>query len=110
MKKRERPVVGQELWLVDRWGGQAMACTVSSVGRKYFKVSGWCGTDRTRFFNETWNRDTGRACDLYESEQEYLEEREARDLRAFVSDRCTGYGLRGLTLDQLRRIKAIVEE
>jgi hypothetical protein len=82
---------------------------VSKVGRKYFEVEGFY---RTKFSIDELIEVSEYAPDwkVYLSKQELLDEQEfenlLRDIRLFFSN----YGKVNLTLDQLRKIKAIISE
>ena len=88
---------------------------VLSIGRKYFV----CGESiaskwkQTKYDLETWREVSDYAPDhcLYESLQERADEREKFGILDDLKATFGGWGRRGnLTLDQLRRIKAIIEE
>jgi len=116
--KRHKPIVGEVLYSLNV-GNSARRCeqalravTVSKVGRKYFYVDNgsWY---KEQFYIDTWEEKTEYAATvkLYETEREWLDEKEAREIctlinNSFVYSRPT----RDATLDQLRRIKNIIEE
>jgi len=87
---------------------------VSKVGRKYF----YAGTDtqRTDFHNQ-YHLDNGiencgeyssNYC-IYETRQEWEDEKEQRKLFDKMRGQFSGYGRPKLTLSQLRKIDEIVE-
>lgn len=127
MSARKPPVVGEKL-LLRRYGmkdpdGQMASATVSWIGRKWFKVKmdaveGF----EERFSIEDWEHDP--SCDLVgnyalsRSRDEFREELAAQDQerehRAFadaLSQRVGGFRqFEKLSLEQLKRIAAIVDE
>ena len=82
---------------------------VAKVGRKYFTVGeGW---KETKYRLSDWRQVTDYSPDscLYESEQEFEDEKECRVLAGAISE-AFKYGRRtqGLSLAALRKIHAIV--
>jgi transcriptional regulator with XRE-family HTH domain len=78
---------------------------VTKVGRKYFEVE----RERAQFDIQTWRQKTDgymESCFLYLSEQEREDEKEIGQLDCDLNR----FNWRKLTLDQLRRIKAITKE
>ena len=113
--KREKPVVGQTVYMREKGYNSKPGLKelgVVKVGRKYFYTGciiggGWCR-------EEAWHIDTWREktdctsrCTLYASVQEFDDVKEMRNMR-YDMER-TGV-FRVCTLDQLRRIKAIIDE
>ena len=114
MKNRKKPTVGQVLWVVERaWRGKTCGynCSVSKVGRKYFTVKSDPEhiSSGARFHNDTWNEDcnTNYPLTLYENEQEYSEKIEKDKLE---SEMRYFFTYNKISLDQLRRIKKIIDE
>lgn len=121
---KRKPVLGETLVRVTspRWNkgtSEILQVTVTHVGRKFFTVvpqkdeHAW---KESVHYLEGWGEKTGTnyASRLYGSEQEIRDEAEALAIRGDMQKAFGGYGIgslsRTLTLDQLRRIKAIVEE
>lgn len=108
-----KPVVGETLYLVwvgdRRYGRGNREVTVTKVGRKYFEVSGEC----CQFFISTWmeNYQYGSAdWKVWESKESYEEYRELETLNYTFKSFFDGWGKPKITLDQARRIKAILDE
>lgn len=84
---------------------------ISKVGRKYFEVGE--GHKPLKFHIEDSKQETGGYIadwELYFSEQEILDEEEFKKLSWEIKSKFDTYGKVQLTLDQLRRIKAIITE
>jgi len=105
---RQKPVVGQVVYQIPRRSAygikKLIPMVVTSVGRKYFC---WGSIDSQEYSSDTeyhiddWSERTRYTPDtyLYASVQEYEEVREA----------FRGYSTEGLSLEQLRAIKQIIE-
>ena len=80
MTTRQRPVVGQKLWVVRRGGGKY--CEVISVRRKYFDVqfSDSLHARPVTFHIDSWCEKTEYTPTyrIYENEQENLDELECK--------------------------------
>lgn len=113
-----KPKVGQEFFCITQRGRNDPpvegVATVTKVGRKFFtaNVKEGNGYDFAHQFTiddlrcvETW-----RAPELYESRQDWLDEKEANRLNAKVENFFRQLGRYRLTLDQARRINAIIDE
>jgi len=92
-----------------RWNKEISEFTVSKVGRKYFWLE---EMPRTKFEIENLSEVTEYAPDweLYFTKQEILDEQEFNDLVMNIRLKFDRSGRVDLTLDQLRRINAIIEE
>jgi len=119
---KRKPVVGETLYLLNigkaaRGREQKLVpVEVKKVGRKYFKC-GKDGEDGWRwdeYHLDTWEQKTEYFADscLYETEQEYLDEVEHGQLHRVIREKFNGSNLFGnnMTLSQLRRIAAIIDE
>lgn len=120
MKSRRRPVVGETLYSLNV--GNASRRTpqvltpveVVSVGRRYFSCSEPRYLDSehmwTVFRLDTWQQKTDYTPDeaLYESEQEYLDEKEGAEISKVVNDRFKMWNP-NLPIEALRQIKAILD-
>lgn len=86
---------------------------IMKIGRKYFEVSN-DSRYKSLKFNLEDNRQENRGYiadwDLYFSRQEILDEEEIEKLHWDIKTAFNGYGKSKFTLDQLRRINAIVDE
>lgn len=106
--------VGQELYCVRpslRRGHKEdiESYTVATVGRKYFTV----GESRSRFHLDTLKEDADHnyLAQLYRTEQEILDLRRREALSSELSCLFAGWRFyQNLSLDQMERIKAIVNE
>lgn len=106
--------VGQKVWLVEfnrragREPHEPLEATVKKVGRKYFELeNNWMG----RFHVSTLLHDGGGyspRARVYLNIQEYIDQKEASDLYSELRQHFTNYDSKKLTLDQLRKIKAII--
>ena len=114
--ERQPPQVGEKLYSLNV-GNAARGCekkltpvTVTKVGRKYFTCGeGW---GAVQYHLSDWRQKTeyGVTSRLYRDPQEWEDKRESEQLLREVRGRLDwGSSLR-LTLDQLRRIKSIIEE
>ena len=88
---------------------------VKKIGRKYFET--WNGeNDRytIKFRLDDFQQETGGYSadyEIYPSEQDIINEREKSSLESFFKHTVFGgFGSTNLTLDQLRRMKEIVDE
>jgi hypothetical protein len=89
-------------------GNQIFECEVEFIGNKYFYIKG-LSHNRHRFFIETLRRDpdhTGGSYLLYISKQEIIDEKEKNNL----ANKIKLITFLALSLDQLQRIKTIIEE
>jgi hypothetical protein len=111
-----RPVVGQVMYLVrgDAYRRDVeralVPVTVKGVGRKYFRVQdGW---RELEFQLDNWraHRGFGVSYRLYESEQEYHDEREHGRLCSEIREAFLFQRDKGHSLATLRAIKAILDE
>lgn len=116
---KPKPVVGQELFMLNignaaRNREQVLRhVKVVAVGRKYFAVQTsdkW--EHEYQFHVDTWAEKTNYSpcyC-LYETAQEWEDEKEANDLfSAIRKEHFERYGRGKLSLHQLRKIAEIVE-
>lgn len=108
-----KPVVGETLYLVwigdRRYKRDNKEVIVTKVGRKYFEVSG----EDCQFFIDTWMEkyQYGRAdWKIWETKQLYEEYEELAKLNYMFKSFFDGWGEPKITLDQARRIKAILDE
>ena len=110
-----RPEVGETLFSLNV-GNAARNCpqvltpvVVTKVGRKYFTVGeGW---QAKQYRLSDWGQQSEYIADsaLYESEQEWEDEKETRVLAGVVSEAFKhGRNTKGLPLAALRKIHAIV--
>lgn len=114
----KKVTVGQELWAVpagnNRIKEKYLRVTVAKVGRKYFEVSGLPPYRDTKFYVEDMREysDYSPNWYLHLSEQAILDEREIEETRIMLEKSFSWNACikNRLTLDQLRRIKAILEE
>jgi hypothetical protein len=99
--------VGQTVYLNEKAGPQPTKVIV--VGKKYFQIDD-PGFIRTQFFIETLlsNTNYGSPERIYLNRQELLDANEAVKLRDVLIKTYRYFD--NLTLDQLKRIKSIIEE
>lgn len=118
-QQHKKPKVGDELFLVkSKYSGKGNIyegpCKVAKVGRKYFYVlpNGYAREICFRLDNWHGNTEYSSTYNLYPSKQCFLDESEKnklrRDIERFLSD--YRWRKKDLSLDQLRRIKAIIDE
>ncbi len=116
---RAKPKVGQKLFSLnigDRARRQPQVLTpvvVTKVGRKYFTVANEQHQALQQEYHlENWREcyECGSACScLYESEQEWLDEKEARRICGTLGEVfCYGANKAGLSLKALRQIEMIM--
>ncbi len=116
---KENPFVGQKLFSLnigDNARNRPQVLTpvvVTKVGSKYFTVKHepadyW----ETVYHLEDWSEKTdySQLSKLYAKEQDWLDDKEAAALRTRLREAFVGYGRLPLSLNQLRRIVAIMEE
>jgi CRISPR/Cas system-associated protein Cas10 (large subunit of type III CRISPR-Cas system) len=120
MAVRQKPTVGQIVYSLNV--GNAARRTeqvltkkvVTSVGRKYFKIRRLEDTSalsETSYSIDGWHEkcDTCANSSLYESEQEWLDEREASNLCKVIGAAFEyGRNQKSIPLDKLRSIFAII--
>ena len=119
---KRKPVVGETLYRLNIGNAarvreqKLVPVEVKKVGRKYFK----CGLKSedewqwVEYHLDTWKQKSkyfAGYC-LYETEQEYLDEVEHGQLHRVIRENFNGSNLFGnnMTLSQLRRIAAIIDE
>ena len=115
-----KPQVGDTVYLKPinnqmRRSSEIMEREVKRVGRKYFYVAESKGPFHMeiKINIETMQEDQGGYSgdwQAYYSLQEIEDEKEQHHLSCVLRDLFGGWSRNGLTLDQLRRIKAITEE
>ena len=90
-------------------GSKIIDTTITKVGRKYFEVE---ALPRTKFKIETMREVTNYSVNYiaYESLVAIEEEMESIALNNEIRNAFNGYGKPIYTLDQLRRIKAVLRE
>jgi hypothetical protein len=99
--------VGQTVYLYREQ--QPKPTKVVSVGKKYFQIDDpWFR--RTQFFIDTLlsNTECGSPDQIYLDKQELLDEIEMNKLKSELIQSCRYFD--NFNLDQLRRIKSIIEE
>lgn len=117
-KQKRRPIVGETLYMLNmgnaarRTAQILVPVVVQSVGRKYFK----CATvgqypAETEFLLEDWHEKTQYTCDyrLFETEQEWLDAKEWRELADKLRHTFNNSSHALLTLSDLRAIKVIID-
>lgn len=114
--KRNAPKIGQTLYSLNVGNAarnveqKLTPVVVSAVGRKYFTCGkGW---SETQYYLDTWHEKTdytARSC-LYENEQEWIDDKECSDIESMMRTMFGTFRRIDLSLDQLRRIKSIVEQ
>lgn len=121
MDKTNKPVVGQTVYSLNvgfAARGKAKKLTeytVSKVGRKYFKLKGENGMETyCRFRISDWKEDTEYTPEhkLYPSEKAWEEDKELIELSKYISGffrSCFGARAEDLTIEQLRKIKSIID-
>lgn len=120
MTTKRKPVVGETLYSLNI-GNSARRCEqvltpmkVISVGRKYFKLlkEGDHISRAAEFHIDSWYEHSEYSADhaIYETEQHYLNEKESQNLIVFIRETFSHFTRTNFTLDQLRRIKAIIDE
>ena len=99
--------VGQTIYLNEKAGPQP--AKVIKVGNKYFQIDA-PGYHRTQFFIETLLSNTNYGCPerVYLDKEEILDEKEAVKLKSELLNTYNYFNR--LNLDQLKRIKSIIEE
>jgi len=112
---KPKPIVGQVVYCIpsrSAYGNKKLIpVVVKSVGRKYF----CCGLSDSQHYSEyqldDWSEKTRYTPDtyLYESAQEYEDEKEHSTLLREVREVFRGYSEEDLSLDQLRTIKNIID-
>lgn len=110
-----KPFVGQSLYMRRGHYGEtsfAQVVEVTMVGREYFATTG--ARSDTLFHLDTWRQKTDYSpfYRLWPSEEDYRVEEETGQLRSKIRGQFAGYSevVRLLTLDQLQRIQAILDE
>lgn len=87
-------------------------CQVVKVGNKYFSVSpieeGWKW--ETKFYINGWSEVTNYSSNhaLYESEQEFLDEKESLEILKKIRNHFGNHGKCETQLDDLRKICALI--
>jgi hypothetical protein len=118
---KEQLTLGQKVYLkpvnnAARYGNKEIKeQTILKIGRKYFLVGAEGQTNErwmTKFSIEDLREvsDYSPDYELYFSKQEILDEEESNDIVRDIRLKFGSYGKINLTLDQLRRIKAIINE
>jgi len=112
---KPKPEIGQVLYSLNvgnaaRYKPQELTpATVTKVGRKYFTTGeGW---QSEQYEIETWKQKTDfiASSQLYSSEQEWEDEKEARSIASYIENHFRhGQGY-GAPLASLREIKNIID-
>lgn len=114
---KRKPILGETLYSLNV-GNAARHCeqvltpvVVKSIGRKYFTVESPSSRE-VRFYLENWRQATNYCPnhELFESEQAWLDDKKTTEILAAIKDFFGIWGRRNLTLDQLTRIKSIIDE
>lgn len=110
--------VGQSVYLKAvgnnaRWrdGLHISEDVITKVGRKYFEVGD--GRKPLKFHIDDLTQETGGYIadwKLYFSKQDILDEEEFEKLKCDIRMKFDSYGKLNMSLDQLRRIKTIIDE
>ncbi|MBW2637301.1 MAG: hypothetical protein JRC86_07250 [Deltaproteobacteria bacterium] len=121
--KREKPIVGQRVYLSEIGynnrpePGGLQALEVVRVGRKYFYTGPAKDSNKRcrelAWHIDTWGENTDyiSRCTLYSSVQEFDDVQEGRALQHALRESFGRWSRQDQsTLDQLRRIKAIIDE
>jgi len=121
--KRKKPKVGQKFYSLNignaagRYRPQELTpVIVTKVGTKYFYCNNDGGTKYTenRYNIEDWRHDNDGyqpTSMLYESEQEWKDEKEANEICAFIHKAFEYRNNRlGISLEDLIKIKTIIEK
>lgn len=114
---KRKPILGETLYAlnVGNAAGRGVPQTlkpviVSKIGRKYFT----CGPEGARFPEEyhidTWREKTEFCVNhhLYETEQEWLDEKEFSETVSEIRAMFNAYNKPPLTLESLRKIKSVI--
>lgn len=112
-----KPTVGQILYSLNVGNAarnreqKLTKVTVSKVGSKYFTCETENGFD-TKYNIDTWGEisDCIAGSCLYETEQEYLDEKLSNELFRVIKDAFSGYTNSIFSLAQLHRINEIIKE
>lgn len=112
---KPKPTVGQKLFSLNhryrRKDENLTPAIVTSIGRKYFLCE-IGGAKDVQFRLENWKQVTEYQAThlLYETEQEWLDEKERSVINTEIKAAFSHYGGPKYSLDALRRIKAIINE
>jgi len=118
-KIRPKPVVGQVVYQLSRITNtkanmheprRLIPNVVKFVGRKYFCCSLPDSQNYSEYHLDDWSEKTQGSIStyLYESVQEYEDEKEHSTLLREVREAFRGYSTESLSLEQLRAIKQII--
>ena len=105
---KPKPKVGQILYMPNN--GVLQETTVIKVGRKYFYCDPGRYGSEDKFHLETWRRVGSFNVALYASRQTYEEDQEADSIFRELSGIFSYSRGDKFSLDQLKRIEAIIEE
>lgn len=118
---RNKPTVGQQVFILNvgnaaRHKPQVLTpATVTKVGRKYFTAleNHFAGSPHmaTQYHLDTWREKSEYSANskVYESPQEWADEREAAAIGCMLNDRFGSLPRTKLSLKSLRAIKAIID-
>ena len=115
---KRKPIKGETLWLLNvgnmarRQVQTLTPCIVTKVGSKYFEVEGERLHGTNQFYIGTWCEKTNYQADwaIYESEQEWMDERENGVLIQLIRDSFSIFNQKRFTLPTLRKIAEIIKE
>jgi hypothetical protein len=121
MSNKDKLSIGLKVYLkpvnnAARYGDKELReLIIKKIGKKYFFVGGENQNNErfwTKFDIEELREVSNYSPDweLYFSKQEILDEQESNDISRDIRLKFGGYGKLDLTLDQLRRIKEIINE
>lgn len=112
----QKPYVGQPVWLTGlqrHMSRELIKHVVVKVGRKYFEVGLDMNDPRPVKFHLDTFREATKYSPLYAiylNEQDYYDEQERNKLIGKIRNAFNHWGSMDYTLDQLRRIHAIIQE
>lgn len=117
---KRKPILGEKLWDLNvgnaarRGTPQVLTpVVVTKVGKKYFTCKNADQWGREISYHiDTWRQKTEYCADhkLYETEQEWRDKKEAKEITKQISETFHWMKSHNLSLEQLRMIKAILDQ
>lgn len=114
-----KPKVGDRLFDLNVGNAARRGCPqvltpveIIRVGRKYFTcapIEGICRPE-TSYHVDSWREHTDYSAShqLFKTEQEYLDKRDAAQIAMFIRETFSGYGQTKIPVEKLREIKRIL--
>lgn len=109
MKQKPTLTLGKTLWVVKAHSSEPQEAIITKIGSKYFEID---VDSRAKYCLNSWQQENNSSYkgQVYETLQEILDEREYSKLKNVITRQFQSFHSFPFTLDQVRRIVAIIQE